>query len=128
MKRLSLIFLILINIFSNLLASDNSDNYEPGVIILKVSSPKTITISDTKVFNGSAEFQNILNKYGIIATRKLPHFTERTDGTYRIEFPKDTDLKTLKAELLTCPDVRYINFNYYASYCVEPNDMHWSDR
>ena len=125
MKKLSMIITILISISFNLLAFDN---YEPGVILLKVKDPVNVKISNTRVINGSAEFQNILNKYGIATSRKLPFITERTDGSYRIEFPPNTDLKALKTELLTCPDVRYINFNYYATYCAIPNDTYWSDQ
>ena len=125
MKKILVIIVIITNLSINLLANEN---YEPGVILLKVKNPNIVSINETRVVNGSSEFQNILNKYGILRSKKLPSVNVKTDGSYRIDFPENTNLKMLRDELLTCQDVRYINFNYLGTYCGEPNDTYWSEQ
>jgi len=62
------------------------DNYESGVLLLQVKQPHIVSLDNTKVINGSAELQNILDRYLIKNSRKLSHVNTETDGWYRLEF------------------------------------------
>ena len=122
MKKTNIIVVFLI--ISNVLLY-GQDKYEAGVILIQVKQPDVVYLENTRVINGSSEFQSILDRHGLISSRKLSHVNLETDGWYRLEFPDNSDLKIIRSDLTTCQDIRYVTFNYYGVLYSVPDDPHY---
>lgn len=125
MKKIVIITAVLIIFHVSLFSQDK---YEVGVILLQVKQPDVVYLNNIRVINGSSAFQAILDQYGLINSRKLSHVNAETDGWYRLEFPKNCNLKMIRSELSSCQDIRYVTFNYFGVVYSTPNDSCWPDQ
>ncbi|MDZ7261823.1 MAG: hypothetical protein ONB05_06935 [candidate division KSB1 bacterium] len=122
----AIIFTILVLVpFTGALAQQG---YEPDVILLQVRQPEVVTFSNGQVINGSSQLQTVWQRYPAIGSRKLSHVNAETDGCYRIEFPVDFPLQTIRDALSHCPDIKLVTLNYYGILSVIPNDPLWTDQ
>ena len=70
----------------------------------------------------------MFQKYPATKSLKLSHVNAETDGCYRIEYPVDFPLETIRDAIIDCPDIKYANLAYYGILCSEPNDPLWTDQ
>ncbi|MHB2148171.1 hypothetical protein ACX8XP_03875 [Calditrichota bacterium LG25] len=71
-------------------------SYEPGVILLKVKNPKVVKIENNMATN-SVELNKIFKEHKIINSQELPYLSSLTEGWYRIEFSRNSNLKEIKS-------------------------------
>lgn len=102
--------------------------FEVGVILVQVRQPETVSIVGAQALNGSAELSTTLVNAGLRSSRKLSRVNYDTDGWYRLEFPLEAQLETIRQSLLKCPDIRYATFNGYGTVAGTPNDPRWNDQ
>lgn len=124
MKKLVVILIILIH-FVRLYAQQD---YRQGVILLQVWPPESVKFSENQLIEGSTQLQSVFQRYPAIRVQKLSHINRETDGCYRIEFPVDYPLRTIRESFRNCPDIQYVNLAWRGIMNATPDDSLWSNQ
>ncbi|MFH1943575.1 MAG: S8 family serine peptidase, partial [bacterium] len=104
------------------------NDYEPGVILLKVKHPDVVSLSGKNVINGSRKLQSVLDRFSAMNSYQLPYAGPRRKGWYHVDFPKNASLKEIRKSIEACEDIEDVTLNHYGTYSEEPNDTHWDDQ
>lgn len=81
----------------------SQQKYEPGIALIKVKNPLTVSMNRNVVINGSEKLQGTLNRFSVPNSKKLSHVDLETDGCYRLEFPSAVDVEAIRDSLRACP-------------------------
>ena len=104
------------------------NEYEPGVILVKLRNPDVVLLAGNRVINGSAKFQTAMDQYGAIDSYMLPYAGPNAYGWYHIDFSKDAPLKSIRDALKRCSEIECATLNAYGHLSEEPNDTYWDDQ
>ena len=125
--RLIIPFIIILIVFSST-TINAEEQYQPGVILLKLNNSEYITISQNQVIKGSAIINEVFKKHAPINVHKFHSAGPNMKGWYRIEWPLNENITDIKRELENCPDINNITFNYYGVLTGVPGDPLWADQ
>jgi|GEM_PF-2253787 len=121
-------FVFIMMIISPFVGLFAQQDYEPGVILLQVWPPEIVKFSNNNVIEGSSQLKAVFQRYPAIKIRKLSHVSRETDGCYRVEFPVDYKIQTIREGLSNCPDFKYVNLAWYGIFCATPDDDLWNSQ
>ncbi len=125
MKRSTSYLIVMISI-NFLFAQEN--NYEPGVILLKVKEPEIVSIRDNQVINPGPQLQAIFQQYLPVVSRKFHHAGPRMKGWYYLKYRANVSLPELRSAFENCPDVKTVSYNHYGILADTPDDPLWNDQ